>query len=456
MSGEISPRKNGFQVVKKTSMKINNDRVLIKEYFAIKNTSKVDYIQGYSLNYPFYPPDIKIRDEKKNVRFNVKNLPDGSFNIEMLFEPPIAPGEKKAFVVQWDLSRTQLVFNLSEILAIDWGASNLDEIVFDKDKNAIPFFISMLGSLSRRNGSYVYKPPAYFKKIKSHQGNKKSLRIEIGNSITYKIQETYSFYSRTRIDDFKIILSLPASTTDQESKTFVNGLPGKIDKKDPANNFFESEEISFLGGRTIDLEVVHVITLKPRKILSFNIGKISSIKKLKNIKKYLQPTKIWDHEDNLIQALARNAIEKTDDLYEFLKLIFEFINQKINYQIRDGRTPASKVIRDRFGDCSELSDLFIATCRAAGIPAIASIGYTYDPFTGALEGHEWAKVFTEKGWLSFDPTWGFFGQVSSQHIEIVREVNAHDLWGLKLQGYGDVNQVKVKKSVRLLEILNSS
>lgn len=78
------------------------------------------------------------------------------------------------------------------------------------------------------------------------------------------------------------------------------------------------------------------------------------------------------------------------------------------------------------GDCTEYSDLFIALCRAKGIPANFIEGVVYN--SGATEReqivHNWAEIFIpEYGWIPVDATWGedgkdYYGNMDNQHIII--------------------------------------
>lgn len=54
------------------------------------------------------------------------------------------------------------------------------------------------------------------------------------------------------------------------------------------------------------------------------------------------------------------------------------------------------------GDCTDYSDLFVALCRAQGIPARAVEGYTTS--WSNVAQHSWAEVWLrDHGWVSFDP-----------------------------------------------------
>jgi len=77
----------------------------------------------------------------------------------------------------------------------------------------------------------------------------------------------------------------------------------------------------------------------------------------------------------------------------------------------------------RSGDCTEFTNLFIALCRAAGIPAKFISGYSYKSGDENLErmGHAFALMYLPNvGWTPIDLTWplhqGQFGELGSDHL----------------------------------------
>lgn len=75
--------------------------------------------------------------------------------------------------------------------------------------------------------------------------------------------------------------------------------------------------------------------------------------------------------------------------------------------LTDTHIPAAKTLERRHGVCQDHAHLFIACCRAWGIPARYVSGYLH---TAAEDGrhpatHAWAEALVEYlGWVSFDPS----------------------------------------------------
>jgi transglutaminase-like putative cysteine protease len=62
-------------------------------------------------------------------------------------------------------------------------------------------------------------------------------------------------------------------------------------------------------------------------------------------------------------------------------------------------------LENKYGDCTEFADLFIALCRAKKIPTRYCEGYLTSPRpAGQPAAHDWAEAYTSKyGWIRFDP-----------------------------------------------------
>ncbi len=112
---------------------------------------------------------------------------------------------------------------------------------------------------------------------------------------------------------------------------------------------------------------------------------------------------------------------------------------------------ASRVLEERRGDCSEFSDLFISIVRSMGIPAFGVLGYVVDFREKKVSYHEWVKVLTGAGWLSFDPTWGYFGSVGISHIEVAHEIHGHEAWYSGFRAIGDLAGAVTETRVFLMD-----
>ena len=93
---------------------------------------------------------------------------------------------------------------------------------------------------------------------------------------------------------------------------------------------------------------------------------------------YLTETKMLDYSNENIKQLIRER--KWSDMAEFerLKAIYTFVRDEIlfGYNVDDS-VPASRVLRDGYGQCNTKGTLFMALLRACDIPCRVH-GFTID------------------------------------------------------------------------------
>jgi transglutaminase-like putative cysteine protease len=151
-----------------------------------------------------------------------------------------------------------------------------------------------------------------------------------------------------------------------------------------------------------------------------------------SLSKYTQATEKIDINDD-IRNQAIELASGEDDLYVVVFKLADWVNSNIAYNLStatsEASLPSSWVLKNRYGVCDELSNLFISMCRSLGIPArfISGIAYTDDPqFDNAWGPHGWVEVyFPEYGWIPFDPTYNQLGYVDATHIKFDEQKEAN-------------------------------
>ncbi len=131
--------------------------------------------------------------------------------------------------------------------------------------------------------------------------------------------------------------------------------------------------------------------------------------------------KYWETKDPLIKRTAEKIRRSSDTTETYLSGVFSWIRDKVKLrEPQQTRLGAAHAIRTLSGDCDEISDLFIALCRSAGIPSrrVAGVFYHGHASEGRLfEWHAWAEANLGGDiWIPFDPSLGFFASISERHI----------------------------------------
>ena len=130
---------------------------------------------------------------------------------------------------------------------------------------------------------------------------------------------------------------------------------------------------------------------------------------------YLQPTKMLDFNSASIKKLVEARGWKNLTQFEQIKTIYNFVRDEIlfGYNIDDD-IPASKVLKDGYGQCNTKGTLFMALLRSCGIPCRVH-GFTIDKKLqkGAMTGfvyknapknvfHSWVEVYFEDTWYELE------------------------------------------------------
>lgn len=151
-----------------------------------------------------------------------------------------------------------------------------------------------------------------------------------------------------------------------------------------------------------------------------------------------------------IRELLLTAVGNETNPYLKAKLILEFVKSKMHFKdiSRERGSNIESILNFKVtdpdtgeqyfeGQCAHYSILFVALCRAAGIPArcvtgmvgwgpwikekdlvlrntrhtlLTSNGLAATRLYGPMGGHIWAEFYLpEYGWIPVDPTWGQFG-----------------------------------------------
>jgi transglutaminase-like putative cysteine protease len=135
------------------------------------------------------------------------------------------------------------------------------------------------------------------------------------------------------------------------------------------------------------------------------------------IQQFLKPERYCESGDPEIVRLAQELRAETP--LETAKNIFDWIAANIRYSgyLKDARGAAYALER-RQGDCTEFMYLFMALCRAAGIPARGIGGYVIEKNAVLTPSayHNWAEFYADGAWRLADPQRKIFMQNQSHYL----------------------------------------
>jgi len=116
----------------------------------------------------------------------------------------------------------------------------------------------------------------------------------------------------------------------------------------------------------------------------------------------LAATVFCQADDTDIRAAARGIVGEERNAWRAAKRIAEWVDREVTANYDVGFASAREILDHREGDCSEHTVLFVALCRASGIPARALVGIMYGG--GIFAYHMWPEVFVGD-WVALDPKW---------------------------------------------------
>lgn len=137
---------------------------------------------------------------------------------------------------------------------------------------------------------------------------------------------------------------------------------------------------------------------------------------------YLEPNALITSDDEEIQRQARRITQGLDDPWAKIERINHWVFTKIqdkNFAV--AFAPASEVVRNLSGDCTEHSVLAAAMLRAVGVPSRVVTGLVYFRDarikTKGFGFHMWDEVYVNQRWVAIDPS---FDQttVDAVHIKL--------------------------------------
>ncbi len=244
-------------------------------------------------------------------------------------------------------------------------------------------------------------------------------------STVYRITQNYKIMNQgtSNATDVTVIIHVLENWSGWASQEILaEDLPsGQV--LDPEDNRFIRISIDSLGvGESREITVTQTVRVNSSDLqLNPNVVGDSVPPEIGNTS---HVDNLWESNTAEITNQAHELTDNQPNFYYKAKQIFEFVKGYVTYVQSSDLFSALQVYQSRTGDCADQSNLFIALCRAAGIPAKFVSCYAYssefEPNLGSM-GHAFAIVYLPNvGWIPVDLTWnspnGLFGELGSDHI----------------------------------------
>lgn len=227
--------------------------------------------------------------------------------------------------------------------------------------------------------------------------------------------QTHYQYSETASNSIQYIKMIPQSGGHQRVHSWDLSIPGKYDtQRDAFNNVWITSTQRY-AYQQLTIMVQGIVEIDQEcEIANQNSAIHPSV--------FLQPTSMTECNREM-SAFAHEYVQhKTrDELQNLAAAILEHI--PYCPQVTEVHTPAAEVFKahQQGGVCQDHSHVFIAMCRALGIPARYVSGYLYAPDMIHLASHAWVEAYIEQTWYCFDISNQIFTPRSHIYVAMGRD-----------------------------------
>lgn len=125
--------------------------------------------------------------------------------------------------------------------------------------------------------------------------------------------------------------------------------------------------------------------------------------------RFLSDESKYQTTDPFIAKSVKEAVGDEQNAYWVGRKIFNYIIERMHYELVGGWNIAPTVLERGSGSCSEYSFVFISMSRAAGLPAryAGSVAIRGDDASTDNVFHRWVEVYLPNiGWVPIDPSGG--------------------------------------------------
>lgn len=255
------------------------------------------------------------------------------------------------------------------------------------------------------------------------------LKYEVNEAFIFNLKHTITItnQSPTRVLG-RLVVPIIKNATARCYVNLYNIFPPEkkpsIIEDDSGNIYAQWNNILINAGQTFTAELQYYILsfsvtyqINPQLVKSYNESSNLYIK-------YTQQEDLIESNHPEIISKAAEITNNVENIHEKVSRIYNFVISHLRYVAQNTERGALWALRNKVGDCSEYSYLFVALCRAAGIPARIQAGFVFHSSREVTSnGHMWAEYYLEDyGWIPVDPTWRLFDAMDCRHFSSIQSI----------------------------------
>ncbi|UCD16268.1 MAG: transglutaminase [Candidatus Zixiibacteriota bacterium] len=235
-----------------------------------------------------------------------------------------------------------------------------------------------------------------------------------GEGKKQQLEYTHQFrnYGPGRITSLDIYLAVPHNLPFQQLLDTIRYYPVPTDfvtdRWDQKIAHYHFDGVPAGGVATVSMQVTAELFKTRFFVFPEKAGELGDIPEDTAAKYLIDDTKYWV-DDPFIRETSQNVVGDEDNCYWIARKLFNYLIDNMHYERVGGWNVAPTVLKRGSGSCSEYSFVYIALCRAAGLPAryAGSVVIRGDDASTDNVFHRWVEVFLPNyGWIPVDPSGG--------------------------------------------------
>jgi hypothetical protein len=247
-------------------------------------------------------------------------------------------------------------------------------------------------------------------RIKIHD-NQKFTRFEEKEELLEYTNQVRN-YGPGLVKDLDIYLAIPENLPNQELLSEIEYSPQPTDfltdKWGQQVAHYRFQNIEATQFVTVGMKIKAKLFNVRYYIFPERAGELKDIPQ--DIKeRFLADDTKYSINDPFIQRSTKEAVGEETNAYWIARKIFNYVIERISYELAGGWNIAPTVLKRGTGSCSEYAFVYIAMSRAAGLPAryVGCVAVRGDDASVDEVFHRWIEVYLPNyGWIPLDPSWG--------------------------------------------------
>jgi hypothetical protein len=226
------------------------------------------------------------------------------------------------------------------------------------------------------------------------------------------------------VKDLDVYLAVPENLPNQELLSEIEYFPRPADfltdKWGQKVAHYKFQDVGATEFVTVGMKVKAKLFNVRYFIFPEKVGALKDIPKEITAKFLADDTK-YSINDPVIQQGTRQAVGDETNPYWIARKIFNYVIDHMEYELAGGWNIAPTILRRGTGSCSEYTFVYIAMCRAAGLPAryVGSVVIRGDDASDDDVFHRWVEVYLPNyGWIPVDPSGGDSPEPAAQAAAI--------------------------------------